>query len=413
MSNQLLLNVNVAKQEPALVIAEEEVEDVELEYESDREDFCKQENEVQLPVGEVFEEVEYLEPEILEEQNEVISTSSLTDLNIPRCLHCAASFQNETSLRIHLWTQHCEGVVNPLVCSICSYSFEHSKLRLDVISNNILMHLAAHEAENISCPKVFKSEPVEDHELRQQIKPHSQNKCRGCEGTFLTYTLLREHLISTPACKDMHEKPFKCFICEETFTMGISKKKHIQTVHQDKAGADCPLCVRCRIPSAVAFENHYKTHFASEWNDILIEIRFYLKFHILEPRFCCNYCTRTFYESDRLQTHIRRSHERSKFFCNWCAKTFVDKSGIARHILGVHFNQRNHKCNVCKKAFTASYNLKEHLFSVHKQASNFYTCEVCAQDFLYRKPFERHRAFCSGSHEKRKRWNLLAYKRLK
>lgn len=127
------------------------------------------------------------------------------------------------------------------------------------------------------------------------------------------------------------------------------------------------------------------------------------KFLLPEPRFCCSYCGRPFYESDRLQTHIRRAHENTKLICNWCGRSFRDKSGIARHILGVHFNQRNHRCHICSKAFTASYNLKEHMFSVHKQASKFYTCELCSQDFLYRKQFERHRNKCNGVPDKRRR----------
>lgn len=123
-----------------------------------------------------------------------------------------------------------------------------------------------------------------------------------------------------------------------------------------------------------------------------------------DPRFTCSFCGRGFYESDRLSTHIRRAHEITKLSCNWCEKTFRDKSGIARHILGVHFNQRNHRCDICSKAFTASYNLKEHMFSVHKSASKYYTCVTCAQVFLYRKQFERHRnSCCSGTPEKRRR----------
>lgn len=110
----------------------------------------------------------------------------------------------------------------------------------------------------------------------------------------------------------------------------------------------------------------------------------------------CAHCSRPFYESDRMQTHIKRSHETQKFACNWCEKTFHDKSGISRHILGVHFQQRNFKCNICNKSFKEKYNLKEHKFSVHKEANKFYTCMLCYQHFLYRKPFERHKQTCTG-----------------
>lgn len=201
---------------------------------------------------------------------------------------------------------------------------------------------------------------------------------------FSTSYELNQH-IANSSCKENQDKSFRCYICNRIFSMGIAKKKHIQEDHQDKAGQDCPLCLRCKIPSAVSYENHYKTHF-------------------IPPRFSCNFCERNFYESDRLQMHIRRNHDASsRYTCFFCSKKFRDKSGIARHIQGVHFNDRKYKCAQCSKAFTTSYNLKEHMFSIHKQASTVYTCETCCQEYLYRKQFERHRKQCAGFPEKRKR----------
>lgn len=234
------------------------------------------------------------------------------------------------------------------------------------------------------CYDVFKTlKQLEIHERLSHIKGNTHYKCKACHIYFPSYAQLHDHLVES-ACKDVHEKSFQCFICNKVFSMGIAKKKHVQDDHQDKAGADCPLCLRCKIPSAVAFEKHIMTHFVA-------------------PRFCCSFCGRSFHESDRLQTHIRRAHDNTKLICYWCEKTFRDKSGIARHILSVHFNARNFKCNICLKAFSASYNLKEHMFSVHKSASKVYTCDSCSQDFLYRKQFERHRNTCSGHMERRKR----------
>lgn len=211
----------------------------------------------------------------------------------------------------------------------------------------------------------------------------SYPRCKHCNSNFFSVEQLNKHMEESK-CKHIPEKHFKCYICNEIFSMGIAKKKHIQEAHKDKIGQDCPLCLRCKIPSAVAYENHYKTHFVA-------------------PRFSCNFCSKSFYESDRLQMHIRRFHDRRRYICFFCNKDFRDKSGIARHIMGVHFNARNFKCGICSKAFTASYNLKEHMFAIHKMASTIYNCDLCSQDYLYRKQFERHRESCQGVPEKRKR----------
>lgn len=237
------------------------------------------------------------------------------------------------------------------------------------------------------CFEVFKTQKqLENHE-KSHSQGSTQYKCKACGLHFPSHAILNEHVLETP-CKDAQEKSFKCYICDQVFSMGVAKKRHIKEEHGDKAGADCPLCLRCKIPSAIAFENHYRTHF-------------------VEPRFSCSFCGRSFHESDRLQTHIRRSHDKNQYICFWCEKPFYDKSGIARHILGVHFNARNYKCSICSKAFTARYNLKEHMFSVHKVASRVYKCELCGQDFLYRKQYVRHRSSCVGHASDKKKIKLI------
>lgn len=378
--------------------------------------YCEETEESFSAPAYVYEEVEYLETNEMQEENQLpeieveqwSEKSSLKKFRHFLCNLCKPNifFKNKLGCDRHKYDVHQLGN-NPLICSVCEYSFDGGDVKEDRLMRNIQKHMTAHKNGKLKscmmCPEVYKSmHHLEEHHYRNHQNPSPQNKCKGCQNDFLTYEELKDHLLTTN-CKDSHEKPFKCFICNETFVMGIAKKKHIQMLHQDRAGADCPLCLRCKIPSAVAFENHYKTHFEGIFsfsNELFLKIN---KTSLSEPRFCCSFCGRPFYESDRLQTHIRRAHETVKLSCNWCTKTFRDKSGIARHILGVHFNQRNHRCHFCSKAFTASYNLKEHMFSVHKQANKFYTCESCSQNFLYRKQYERHRVTCTGIPEKRRR----------
>ncbi|CRK90583.1 CLUMA_CG004285, isoform A [Clunio marinus] len=347
--------------------------------------------------NDMYEEIEYLEQDVITEDYsiEVSEPGEFTFVeNVVTkffCMLCNpnVSFNYEASLKNHEWEVHQIGDKNNLVCGICSYEFNTDEDR-DQMERNMAKHFAAHERGKnkpcMLCPEVLKSKRnLENHQHRRhKIPPAQSNKCKGCQTDFNTYEELHEHLAIFTDCRDPHERPFKCYICNETFSLGVAKKKHVEIEHKDYAGTDCPLCLRCKIPSAVAYEKHYKIHFAA-------------------PRYCCNFCGRPFFELDRLQLHIKRSHQNLKFSCNWCEKTFRDKSGITRHILGVHFNQRNHHCTQCSKSFTASYNLKEHMFSVHKEASKIYTCEYCKQDFLYRKQYERHRSTCNGTLMKRRR----------
>lgn len=223
---------------------------------------------------EMYEEIEYLETDILQEQTSPEPVQSPEKPAQEKslklyCIYCKPNtvFKTAIGLNKHKFEDHQMGEVNPLTCQTCSFTFD-SDNKEEYLSRHMQKHLTAHAMGKMSscmlCPEVFKTtRHLEDHEYRFHLNPQSQNKCKGCQGEFKTYQLLQEHLLDSN-CKEIHERPFKCFICSETFVMGINKKKHIQSEHQDKAGADCPLCLRCKIPSAVAFENHYKTHFAGE-----------------------------------------------------------------------------------------------------------------------------------------------------
>lgn len=224
---------------------------------------------------EFYEEIEYLEADSLQEQSSVEPVQQLETPTHGKtikfyCIHCKPNvvFKTELGLNRHKFEAHQIGEVNPLICLICNYTFDGETNKEEYLARHMQKHLAAHESGKMNscmmCPEVFKTvRHLEDHEYRYHLNPQSQNKCKGCQNEFGTYQLLQAHLLDSN-CKEIHERPFKCFICNETFVMGINKKKHIQNEHQDKAGADCPLCLRCKIPSAVAFENHFKTHFAGE-----------------------------------------------------------------------------------------------------------------------------------------------------
>lgn len=229
--------------------------------------------------NEMYEEVEYLESDA----GEICSVASVveevpdTEVEKPKniCHLCATpvQFKHEFSLNRHLWTFHNIGDSDPMVCETCDYRFDENPLREDTLIRAIQKHRTAHENGKTLgctfCPELFKSklrldQHIEEHKKRSQSDSRSHHKCRACQKIFPKFEELTSHLNRTD-CRETHERPFKCFVCNVSFAMGKKKKEHVQKEHQDKAGADCPLCCRCKIPSAVAFENHYSTHFEGEF----------------------------------------------------------------------------------------------------------------------------------------------------
>ena len=249
----------------------EEIVDEELE-----EIFVNEEEQEEVvPVAsEAYMEVleEYLEGEA-EPQFKIEPISFPIKNQKFNCRECKPNifFKTEIGLKVHEWDFHQIGNRDPLTCLTCNYTFEYEANKEDSLTRQMHKHLVAHASGKMNsctiCPEVFKSlHHLEEHKKRQHRK-HMTNKCKACHSEFSTNQELQLHLI-TSSCKDQHQRPFKCYICNETFAMGIAKKKHIQIDHQDKAGADCPKCLRCKIPSAIAYENHYKTHFAGKLMEV-------------------------------------------------------------------------------------------------------------------------------------------------
>ena len=190
------------------------------------------------------------------------------------CKFCKPNqaFKTEFALKRHNFEEHQIGENNPLICQICGFGFD-GDLSEEQLSRIVEKHSNAHDrGKNFSCmfcPEVFKTaRSLEEHHFRHLATSARQNRCKSCQSSFTTSDDLQAHLCSSE-CKENHEKPFRCYICQENFAMGITKKKHVQEEHADKAGADCPLCLRCKIPSALAYENHFKTHFAGEFEIFL------------------------------------------------------------------------------------------------------------------------------------------------
>lgn len=226
----------------------------------------------------VYEEVEYLESDVGEEVCSVPSLAVVQSTGEKKniCNLCPTPFlfKHEFSLKRHLWDFHGNiGDSDPMLCTTCNFRFCKTQ-REDTLIRAVQKHQTAHENGKFLCctfcPELFKSQlrleqHIEEHKKRLHSDSKFNHKCKACGNFFPNFEELNAHLNET-GCREAHERPFKCFICNVSFTMGIKKKEHIQREHLDKAGADCPLCCRCKIPSAVSFENHYSTHFEGELN---------------------------------------------------------------------------------------------------------------------------------------------------
>lgn len=262
-----------SREEEQIIVCEEPSDEQEfIEVRKLFEEIDEKEPPFSEPM-EMYEEIEYLESETIEEQFAIDSNQPFNILQEDNpllfCSYCPSSigYTHEILLKRHEFEKHHKGN-DPFICSICNFVFSPDNTREDLLARQVQKHSLAHQNNEfhscLICPEVFKTvRNLEDHRQRQHINKQPSKKCKACQSDFLTSQDLKLHLTGS-CCKETHEKPFKCYICNESFSMGVKKKQHIQTIHQDKKNTDCPLCLRCKIPSALAYENHFKTHFAGE-----------------------------------------------------------------------------------------------------------------------------------------------------
>merc|ERR1719295_1702464 len=115
-----------------------------------------------------------------------------------------------------------------------------------------------------------------------------------------------------------------------------------------------------------------------------------------EKPFKCDQCSASFIEKYRLDRHVETVHStESNYVCDKCPKTFKAANKLKRHVLSFHEQVRTHQCDQCDKAFFANYELKAHKSYVHEKNMN-YQCDKCPNSYTTHTGLKRHNASVHG-----------------
>ena len=88
---------------------------------------------------------------------------------------------------------------------------------------------------------------------------------------------------------------------------------------------------------------------------------------MMNSKFYCEFCSRSYSEKQNLKRHQISIHEEKRFDCSICNKMFTRKSKLNNHVC-VETSDEN-LCLNCKKTFFNIYNLKRHLKKCLKSTS--------------------------------------------
>ena len=322
-----------------------------------------------------------------------ISSQHLNGIaDLYNCPICEKTFTLKGSLPKHIKIVHGEQITKDLKCHICEFSTSNT--------GNLNQHIkTVHvRAFDNQCPfdKCTSKFNTKEALKRHKAAAHDGLKfnCQSCTYKTTQEGHLRTHI------KRIHLKSendtIVCNFCDKELTSLNGMKSHIKKAHKGFKGK----CKYCDYEAAEAsISRHVKTvhkqiRFYCDICDYQATRQSHLKSHTdsvhLRLTFKCEKCNSTFTHKDRLRRHTKIKHEKSiklkDYNCPICPFRSIYKVSLQKHKESTHEGKR-FKCVECGLSFTSTNGLKIHVSVVHRKERKY--CPYC-KSLLYSKDFDDH-----------------------
>uniref|UniRef100_A0A146LA58 Zinc finger protein 236 n=1 Tax=Lygus hesperus TaxID=30085 RepID=A0A146LA58_LYGHE len=270
--------------------------------------------------------------------------------------------------------------------------------------------------------------PIVDYDAVDPPDNTCPQACDTCGLRFESRKLFKKHILS-----HLHEKPFKCPHCPESFNHEYNYIPHVAThnkkdpfcpvcnkrfsrlaglkahilIHQCDDTLPCPECLE-EFSSQKLLDAHRlehksgfvriptRFHYCTSCDEKFVT-RAFLKEHIQEvhklkiPKkikkgkggYVCEFCKKRFAKPSQLVRH-RRTHTGEKpFKCAECGKGFGQKGSLQIHMLK-HSGERPYACKYCSSQFSQKGNLQAHILRIHPEEKDEMRnrhCKFCSSSF--------------------------------
>ena len=158
----------------------------------------------------------------------------------------------------------------------------------------------------------------------------------------------------------------------------------------------CPLPQKSWCRPWLAASARYMIH-------DLLSISLYKSYHFIVPcryhsggkAFTCRHCSAEFPRSDKLGTHLLKSHGDGTWFsCPVCQLKFSRRDNLRVHVRR-HESARPFVCAECSKSFHTAPELRKHQ-PVHAAAGRALCCFLCDAKFRRKADIMKHFKECAS-----------------
>ncbi|XP_069991086.1 zinc finger protein Xfin [Penaeus vannamei] len=313
-----------------------------------------------------------------------------------RCSVCSRTFAHRDTLYTHMKTHTSN---RPFICDICSLGF--------VTSSGLNRHRKVHKRSsdpvggledelkcsvcqaNFTFKRTLTKHMSTVHGDRVMVKEEDEAEVKPFQNENSIVEQLQEQLNEgyAPKTSELYDEPkqsetleskfptnpFKCGICEESFTDVDVLCDHYTNCHTGEQEVYCDVCsVGCATEQQL--EQHKQLHLVEEQQSII---------HTMpteEFPYVCQICGKNFKKHQEWVRHHRVHTQEKNYKCDLCNASFPLKSALDKHVL-VHTGERPFKCDICLKSFRQSAALVRHKLWTHR-LKNQNKCEICGKTFF-------------------------------
>lgn len=218
------------------------------------------------------------------------------------CTHCNKTFPRLKRLDDHIAMVHLQ--TEPAwPCSVCGKKFK-TETRLKEHSH---AHTKTGHHVCDRCGKTFRR----PHELLAHRHEDDPWRCSFCDATFISLMGFKLHL-------KKHTAPpgFMCKYCGKTFYTKLSMENHERSLHTHEHPFKCEVC-ETTFSNHNVYNSHMRTH---------------------KGGFPCLMCAKVFVHEKTLQRHMESHVGPRGYECNVCGSHFLKKHALFKHKALRHYN---------------------------------------------------------------------------